>query len=63
MLYYGKNVEDNRMKLQKEVTQYLEYCEFRKVLDRKTIKAYRIDLKQYFEFLKCDEPNKNEIEK
>lgn len=51
------------MNLQKEVPPYLEYCEFRKVLDRKTIKAYRIDLKQYFEFLKCDEPNKNEIEK
>ena len=26
---------------------YLEYCKYRKRLDSKTLKAYRIDLKQY----------------
>lgn len=30
--------------------EYIEYCEFRKRLDAKTIKAYRIDLKQYSHF-------------
>lgn len=33
------------------VTEYLEYCEYRKRLDRKTLKAYRIDLKQYADYL------------
>ncbi len=29
------------------ITEYLEYCQYRKRLDEKTLKAYRIDLKQY----------------
>lgn len=29
------------------MTNYLEYCEYRKRLNSKTLKAYRIDLKQY----------------
>ncbi len=29
------------------ITEYLEHCEYRKRLDRKTLKAYRTDLKQY----------------
>lgn len=32
------------------ITEYLEYCEYRKRLDSKSIKAYRIDLKQYDTF-------------
>ncbi len=28
-------------------TEYIEYCEYRKRLDAKTLKSYRIDLKQY----------------
>lgn len=32
----------------KYISEYLEYCEFRKRLDSKTLKAYRIDLKQYY---------------
>lgn len=32
------------------VSEYLEYCECRKRLDAKTLKAYRIDLGQYDEF-------------
>ena len=51
------------MNLQERVEQYLEYCIFRKELDAKTVKAYRIDLKQYFSFVYCDEPEKEIIEK
>lgn len=50
------------MNIREKVKTYLEYCEFRKELDAKTLKAYRIDLKQYFEFLNCEEPEKSEIE-
>lgn len=32
------------------VTEYLEHCEYRKHLDVKTLKAYRIDLKQFEAF-------------
>lgn len=31
----------------KHIPEYLEYCEYRKRLNAKTLKAYRIDLKQY----------------
>ncbi len=33
--------------LNEQITEYLAYCECRKHLDPKTLKAYRIDLKQY----------------
>lgn len=39
------------MNTKEMVKRYLEYCEFRKELDPKTLKAYRIDLRQYFEFI------------
>lgn len=32
------------------IMEYIEYCEYRKRLDAKTLKAYRIDLKQYSVF-------------
>ena len=32
------------------ITEYVEYCEYRKRLDSKTLKAYKIDLKQYEDF-------------
>lgn len=32
------------------ITEYLAYCEYRKRLDTKTLKAYRIDLSQYQTF-------------
>ncbi len=51
------------MNVQEGVTGYLEYCRLRKELDAKTLKAYRIDLRQFFDFLDCDEPNKSEIER
>lgn len=50
------------MRIQDKLVSYLEYCEYRKELDKNTIKAYRIDLCQYFAFICCDEPNKEKIE-
>lgn len=46
------------------ITEYIEYCEYRKRLDRKTLKAYRIDLRQYEEFAsgKQDALSKNIID-
>lgn len=41
---------------------YLEYCEFRKELNIKTINAYRIDLKQYFDFIGKNALDKQKIE-
>lgn len=39
--------------LENYITDYLEYCQFRKRLDTKSLKAYKIDLKQYNTFA-CD---------
>ena len=50
------------MKLQDKLVPYLEYCTYRKELDQKTVKAYRIDLNQYFAFVACEEPDKEKIE-
>lgn len=50
------------MNIQKQVTPYLEYCKYRKELDDKTIKAYRIDLRQFCDFIQSDEPQKRHIE-
>ena len=50
------------MKLQDRLEQYLEYCIYRKELDSKTVKAYRIDLNQFFSFVCCDAPEKETIE-
>ncbi len=36
--------------LHEYVGEYMEYCKYRKRLDAKTLKAYRIDLRQYEEF-------------
>lgn len=50
------------MDYKEQIKKYLEYCEFRKELDWNTLKAYRIDLKQFFEFTQEDMPEKNKIE-
>lgn len=50
------------MRLEDKLAAYLECCEYRKELDRKTLKAYRIDLRQYFEYICVDEPDKEKIE-
>lgn len=50
------------MDVQMRVEHYLDYCEFRKELDQKTLKAYRIDLRQYFDFVQVLKPAKEKIE-
>ena len=50
------------MNYTEQVKKYLEYCEFRKALDWNTLKAYRIDLKQFFEYAMEDIPGKEKIE-
>lgn len=50
------------MNLQDKVKPYLEYCTYRKELDMKTIKAYRIDLTQFFSYVQSTEPEKETIE-
>lgn len=36
--------------LNNHIAEYIEYCQYRKRLDSKTLKAYRIDLRQYENF-------------
>ena len=43
------------------VTEYLRYCALRKELSHNTLKAYRIDLKQFFDSVDCDTPEKLQI--
>lgn len=50
------------MNLQNKVKPYLEYCTYRKELDIKTIKAYRIDLTQFFSYVQSTAPEKETIE-
>lgn len=50
------------MTTRNRVTEYLEFCRFRKELDEKTLKAYRIDLRQFFDFCGCADPHRGEIE-
>lgn len=50
------------MVLKDKLKCYLEYCEYRKELDKKTLKAYRIDLRQYIDFFGRGEPDKEKIE-
>ena len=50
------------MNYKDQVKKYLEYCEYRKELDWNTLKAYRIDLRQFFEFAQEDVPEKSKIE-
>lgn len=50
------------MNIREKGKLYLEYCRFRKELNPKTISAYRIDLKQYFDFIGEDGMDKRKIE-
>jgi len=47
-----------------KISTYLKYCETQKKLNHKTLKAYRIDLNQFTEFIKekNSEPNKETIQ-
>lgn len=51
--------------LHDHIAEYLEYCEYRKRLNSKTLKAYRIDLKQYQLFCSSieDYTSKNTIDR
>lgn len=40
--------------LQNIINMYLDFCQFQKRLDNKTLKAYRIDLKQYNSYVSND---------
>lgn len=51
------------MSLHEHVSEYLRYCALRKELSPKTLKAYRIDLRQFFESVSCDTPDKADIER
>jgi len=37
------------------IETYLDYCRTQKRLDEKTLKAYRIDLRQFTEFISCED--------
>ena len=50
------------MNYKEQVKKYLEFCEFRKELDWNTLKAYRVDLKQFFVYIQEDMPDKKKIE-
>ena len=55
-------MEDRKVACTEQMKKYLEYCEFRKELDCNTLKAYRIDLKQFLEYALEDIPDKDKIE-
>ena len=42
------------MDFQSEFREYLHYCAKQKHLDPKTVKAYRIDIRQYLNFIEND---------
>ena len=50
------------MDMTKELEKYLEYCQYRKELNANTIKAYRIDLKQYLAYVRNEITVKAKIE-
>ena len=50
------------MKDANHIKKYLEYCQFRKKLDQNTLKAYRIDLRQFLECTKEEIADKAKIE-
>lgn len=50
------------MSYTEQVKKYLEYCEYRKKLDRNTLKAYRIDLRQFYDYTLESFPSKEKIE-
>lgn len=40
------------IKLKTQIEKYLEYCKYQKRLDSKTLRAYRIDLNQFYEYVR-----------
>lgn len=51
-----KTKETDTMDIKTCIKNYLEYCEMQKRLDKKTLKAYRIDLRQF-----CEQAPEREI--
>lgn len=51
------------MNIREKLQDYLYYCRYRKELDEKTLKAYRIDLQQFWSYVESNNPRKEEIEK
>ena len=49
------------MRLQDKLVPYLEYCIYRKELDQKIVKAYRIDLNQYLLLLLAKNQTKRRL--
>lgn len=43
--------------LQSNINDYLNFCESQKRLDAKTLKAYKIDLKQFTSYISISEPS------
>ena len=43
--------------LQLNINDYLNFCESQKRLDAKTLKAYKIDLKQFTSYISISEPS------
>lgn len=56
-------MKDRKMDYTEQIKKYLEYCEFRKELDWNTLKEYRINLKQFFEYALEDILKKGEYRK
>lgn len=50
------------MDMMQEMGRYLEFCQYRKELNPNTLKAYRIDLKQYLSYIQNDILLKSKIE-
>jgi|GEM_PF-5803008 Site-specific recombinase XerD len=51
IMILNRKIRRNIMnQLHVQISNYLNYCEFQKMLDKKTLKAYRIDLSQFSAF-------------
>ena len=51
----AKGMTKTMNNLQNHIENYLDYCRTQKCLDKKTLKAYRIDLRQFSEQISVTE--------
>lgn len=56
-------VEDNKLTINNAIEQFMFHCQYEKNLDIKTIKAYQIDLKQFYQFMIQEHTNIADIDK
>ena len=55
-------IQDHTMNnLQNHIENYLDYCRTQKCLDKKTLKAYRIDLRQFSEQISVTEASDDSL--